>query len=86
MSEWSDNPADFEFDYLARALLDAGWEDFWIGFDPDTRVYLVTAKSSGVVVEGAIHTGLLYTAASGLAHDLSRKLRDELAAKQVAES
>lgn len=80
MSDWSDNPADFEFDYLATALLEAGWEDFWLGFDDVTRVYLVTAKSSGKVIEGAVHTGLLYTAASGLAHDLSRKLRLELEA------
>lgn len=71
-------PADPNFDFLATALLDAGWEDFWLGYDEVTHVYLVTARSSNVVIEGAIHTGLLTFAASGLAHDMSRRLRHEL--------
>ncbi len=79
---WSQNSADFDFDFLASAMLDGGWgeKDFWIGFIPSARVWLVAAihRPSGITIEGALHAGLLTYAATGLVHDMSRKLKAEL--------
>ncbi|HEY3435104.1 MAG TPA: hypothetical protein VGK41_05580 [Solirubrobacterales bacterium] len=80
--EWSENPADFDFDLIASALLDQGWDEKEIAvtFDEGTRVWLVATvhTPTKTLIEGALHVSLVTYAATGLAHDMSRKLKAEL--------